>query len=213
AITITNTNGRPAWHPNTTCHTILWAIWNATNAAPLWCDTALNGTTASARADRDLDAVVALFAAADAYTTRLPGSGPLSFLEHLLSQDVAADTLAARGQRGRQVTLTTPAGAVGREWGLVIIAGLQEGVWPDTRLRGSLLGSERLVDILTNRGTNIHAQLIDVLHDEARLFALATSRARQRLIITATSNEDEQPSNYCELVRQATPNNHPEQCP
>ena len=35
----------------------------------------------------------------------------------------------------------------------VVVAGVQDGVWPDLRLRGSLLGSEQLVDVLTGRGS------------------------------------------------------------
>ena len=51
------------------------------------------------------------------------------------------DTLAARAQRADAVEILTPASAAGREWPVVIVAGLQEGVWPNTRLRGELLGS------------------------------------------------------------------------
>ncbi len=34
--------------------------------------------------------------------------------------------------------------AKGLEWDVVAVAGVQEGVWPDLRLRGSVLGSEAL---------------------------------------------------------------------
>ena len=36
----------------------------------------------------------------------------------------------------------------GLEWDVVCVAGVQEGIWPDLRMRGSFLGSERLVDLL-----------------------------------------------------------------
>jgi superfamily I DNA/RNA helicase len=42
--------------------------------------------------------------------------------------------------------------AKGLEWDVVAVAGVQEGVWPDLRLRGSVLGSERLVDVVAGRG-------------------------------------------------------------
>ena len=55
---------------------------------------------------------------------------------------------ATRWSRGRPAATTvsrcsTPQGAAGLEWDFVVVAGVQEGVWPDLRLRGSLLGSER----------------------------------------------------------------------
>ena len=191
------------WAPGVTAHSVLWALWQAADVAETWRENALTGGVGAERADRDLDAVVALFRAAETYVQRLPSSGPEGFLEHVLAQDVAADSLAARGQRGRQVALTTPAGAVGREWGLVVVAGLQDGVWPDSRLRGSLLGSERLVDVVTGRGSSVRAQLIEVLQDEARLFCSAVGRARERLVCTAVTNDDEQPSPFLALVRGA----------
>ena len=49
------------------------------------------------------------------------------------------------------MALLTPAAAAGRQWRFVVVAGVQEGVWPDLRLRGSLLGSEHLVDVVTGR--------------------------------------------------------------
>ena len=196
---------RLGWAPGVTCESVLWALWRATGVQEQWRDRALAGGAGSARADRDLDAVLALFEAARAYVDRLPHRGPDGFLEHMLSQEVAADSLTARGQRGDQVALTTPQGAAGREWGLVVVAGLQEGVWPDTRLRGSMLGSERLVDAVTNRGTSLRAQLVDVLHDEARLFCSAVGRAREHLVLTAVSSDDEQPSTYVSLVSAAVP--------
>ena len=38
--------------------------------------------------------------------------------------------------------------ALGREWDVVVIAGLQEGLWPNTVPRGGVLGTQRLVDVL-----------------------------------------------------------------
>ena len=42
----------------------------------------------------------------------------------------------------------------GLEWDLVCVAHVQEGTWPDLRRRGSLLGSELLVDMLAGRDTS-----------------------------------------------------------
>ncbi len=179
---------------------VLWAMWEASGLATDWAQVALGGGSAGARADRDLDAVVALFKAAEAFTDRLPGAAPRAFLEHLRSQDVPGDRLTAAAPDDQCVALRTPASAAGMQWSFVVVAGVQEGVWPDLRLRGSLLGSEGLVDVLSGRGDSLRAAQAAVRHDETRQFLVAISRARERLLVTAVRSEDEQPSPYLDLV-------------
>ena len=41
------------------------------------------------------------------------------------------------------VLVATPSATIGLEFDTVVVAGLQEGVWPNMRLRGSLLGAAR----------------------------------------------------------------------
>ena len=82
------------------------------------------------------------------FVDRLPTAGPDKFLEHIQGQDVPGDTLLVGGQSGGRVALLTPQTAAGRAVAsIVVVAGVQEGVWPDLRLRGSVLGSEDLVDV------------------------------------------------------------------
>jgi superfamily I DNA/RNA helicase/RecB family exonuclease len=186
--------------PGVTAETVLWALWDSTGLAGSWRRVALGGGLSGARADRHLDAVVALFDAAAKYVDRLPQMGPRGFLEHIRGQDVAGDTLVARAPSHDAVSLLTPAGAAGREWRFVVIAGVQEGVWPDLRLRGSLLGSERLVEVVTGRGQSLRAAQAAVRYDETRLFLVAVSRASERLLVTAVRSDDEQPSAYLDIV-------------
>ncbi len=203
-------DGRPQWASGVTAETVLWAMWEASELARPWRRTALAGGVSGARADRDLDAVLALFDAAARFTDRLPGAGPDRFLEHVRGQDLPGDTLVARAPAGDAVALLTPQGAVGRQWQLVVVAGVQEGVWPDLRLRGTLLGSQELVDAVAGRlgdapgrppgpGDRRAAQAA-VRHDETRLFLVAASRATRRLVVTAVRSEDEQPSPYLDVV-------------
>jgi len=131
----------PHWAQRVTAESVLWAMWDATGLGESWRRVALGGVLPGARADRHLDAVVALFDAAAKYVDRLPQMGPREFLEHIRGQDVAGDTLVALAPSDDAVALLTPAGAAGRQWRFVVVAGVQEGVWPDLRLRGSLLGS------------------------------------------------------------------------
>lgn len=188
------------WSAQVTAETVLWAIWAALGVADSWRATALAGGPAGARADRELDAVVALFEVAATYTDRLPGRGPDGFLDHLQGQDLAGDMLVDRAPIGDAVTITTPAGAAGREWDVVAVCGVQEGVWPDLRLRGSVLGSSHLVEVLSGRETGPREALAAVRHDETRLFHVAVSRASRELLVTAVRNDEEQPSSFVDLV-------------
>ncbi|GAA6524488.1 ATP-dependent DNA helicase [Intrasporangium sp. DVR] len=188
------------WEPGVTSESVLWAIWQGAGVAGAWRRQALTGGPWSDRADRDLDAVLALFDAARTFVDRLPTAGPDKFIEHVGGQDVPGDTLLLGGQAGAQVALVTPQTAAGREWRLVVVAGVQEGVWPDLRLRGSILGSEDLVDILGGRPVGFRAAQAAVRYDETRLFHVAVSRSTERLLVTAVGNEEEQPSVYLDLV-------------
>ncbi|WP_432564257.1 ATP-dependent helicase [Kineococcus sp. SYSU DK003] len=199
---------RAALTTDADAETVLWAVWNATGLAARWQRSALAGAglegADAGRADRDLDAVLALFEAAGRFVDRFPGAGSAErFLEQLMAAEVPSDTLADRAPDAGAVTLTTPQGAVGREWDLVVVAGVQEGVWPDLRLRGSVLGAQALVDVLEGRDSDGPGARRAVLEDELRLFHVAVSRARDELVVTAVRTEDERPSAFVDLVADA----------
>ncbi len=192
--------------PGATALDVLWALWSTADLATGWQHSALAGGAGGARADADLDAVLALFAAAERFVERLPRATVAAFVEHVRSQDLPGDSLAARGDGGAAVELLTAAGAAGGEWDVVVVAGVQEGVWPDLRLRDHLLGAQHLVDVLGGRvapgdGGDRYVQArAAVLDDELRSFAVAVSRARRRLVVTAVRDGDHQPSPFVDLV-------------
>ncbi|MFF2315603.1 ATP-dependent helicase [Arthrobacter sp. NPDC058097] len=196
--------------PGSNAETVLWALWHSTGLAAAWTAAALAGGLVGARADRDLDAMMALFHTAERYVDQMPGSGPEQFLEYLLNQELPMDTLAARAQVDDAVELMTPASAAGREWPFVIVAGLQEGVWPNTRLRGELLGSTLFADAVEH-GVEYALQLgplsrlREIRYDELRSFSTAVSRAKDVLLCTAVSSEDEQPSSFLDYVAPLRP--------
>ncbi|SNU00306.1 Superfamily I DNA or RNA helicase [Ruaniaceae bacterium KH17] len=181
---------------------VLWAAWDASGLATHWRELALAGGPRGARADDDLDAVIALMTSAESYEERNPGSRPAQFIEWVRELALPTDSLAGTGQRGAGVVVLTAAEAAGREWPVVVIAGVQEGQWPDPRLRDSLLGSNRLADHELGRlGLDREAdRRREVLGDEWRLFISALSRASRELVVTAVRDDDSVPSAMFDLV-------------
>ena len=175
---------------------VLWELWQASGLEARLLRLAERGGSLGAQADRDLDAVVALFDAAGRYADRLPRASVAAFADYLGSQQIAGDTLAPSAIPQEGVSLLTAHAAAGREWTVVAVAGVQEGAWPDLRLRGSVLGVERLKDLLSGVDDDAVSATAPILAEERRLFYLATSRARRTLLVTAVSGEDEQPSRF-----------------
>ncbi|HVL84102.1 MAG TPA: ATP-dependent DNA helicase [Pseudonocardia sp.] len=177
---------------------VLWRVWQATGLAGRWSEAGARGGPVGAAADRDLDAVLALFDAAARYTDRLPGADVAGFAEYLADQQLPGESLAARAPEGEAVALLTAHAARGREWRVVAVPGVQEGSWPDLRLRGSLLGTERLVDVLGGVAAPADpvSRTAPLLAEERRLFYVACTRARETLLVTAVQGEDEQPSRF-----------------
>ncbi|WP_232660388.1 ATP-dependent helicase [Pseudonocardia sp. TRM90224] len=178
---------------------VLWRVWQACGLGQRWSEASARGGPVGAAADRDLDAVLALFDAAARHSDRLPGADVAGFTEYLADQQLPGDSLAPRAPRGEAVMLLTAHAARGREWDVVAVPGVQEGAWPDLRVRGSLLGNERLVDLIAGvaePGGAPISRVAPLLAEERRLFYVACSRARRTLLVSGVQGEDEQPSRF-----------------
>ena len=187
---------------------LLWAIWDNAKTSDneklstAWRNTALRGGNRGAAADRDLDAMIQLFDSAQRFSERFPYSKPSAFLDELSRESIVGDIITAQGVRPDVVEILTVHSAKGRQWEVVAVAGLQEGVWPNLRQRSSLLGSERLVE--RERHGDLARLELDLIaagalaEDERRLLHVAVTRARQALIVTAVQREDDEPSAYFE---------------
>ncbi len=121
----------------------LWEVWKASGLSDRWTQLRVSAAArAGGQADRDLDAVVNLFDYVAKFVDRLPQAGVEVFVDDLMAQEIPADSLAAQAPDGEAVRILTAHRSKGLEWDVVVAAGVQEGVWPDLRVRGSLLGVE-----------------------------------------------------------------------
>ena len=185
---------------------LLWSIYsNAKNyegelISNYWRSQALSGGGRGVIADQKLDALITLFEVARRFSERMPGSKPSLFIDQLLGEKILADSITTSAQRDEVVKIMTVHSAKGLQWRYVALAGMQEGNWPNLKQRGSLLGSERLVEIFRH-GISNPAQLEAIsasglAEDERRLLNVALSRASEKIFITAVLQEDNQPSSY-----------------
>ena len=208
--------------PDSTSTEVLWALWEASGLEKTWVAQTRGAGPEADAAHRNLDAMIGLFEAASRFDEQMRGAGAEQFLDFIDAQDLPMDTLAARGVRQDAVEILTPALAAGQSWRTVYVCGLQEGTWPNTTVRGSLLATGDLVDICdarmrrpapANPATPAEGEqapparirsyperVRDTRHDELRMFAVAATRASTRLVLTAVRNEDEAPGEFFDFV-------------
>jgi superfamily I DNA/RNA helicase/RecB family exonuclease len=166
---------------------VLWELWSATGWPTRLQRAGAGGGAAARLAHRDLDAICALFEAAARLEGQRGHTGVDTFLATLAAQDIPGDTLADRGVRGEAVRLLTAHRSKGLEWDLVVVAHVQEESWPDVRRRRSLLGADRLAV-----GELLPPETVSaMLAEERRLFYVACTRARRRLVVTAVASPDD----------------------
>lgn len=201
-------------HRHGTAAEALWAAWDASRLAGGWRAAALGARHESdgARArlaESRLDTLMDLFAAAERLADRRPGAGAIDLIEQVRTQAVVEDTLAAAAVPRGSVDVLTPAQIAGGHREVVVLARLQEGVWPDLRLRSTLLGASELSLLAGGRaGSQLprDAELLraiqreQVIADELRLAVSALARARSRVLVTAVEDEDTTPSALFEVL-------------
>ena len=174
---------------------VLWTLWDGTSWPRRLQAEAEAGGENALRANHDLDAVCVLFAEAARAEEREAHRSVTEVARALEAQQIPADTLAQSGDAGESVQLMTAHRSKGLEWPLVVVAGVQDGEWPDVRPRASLLQADRL----SPDGVAPPVSAASRAAEERRLFYVACSRAKSRLLVTAVasgSDEGEQPSRF-----------------
>ncbi|MCX6400983.1 MAG: ATP-dependent DNA helicase [Propionibacteriales bacterium] len=176
---------------------LLWTVWSGTNWPQRLRRYVEAGGGSARRAHRDLDSICALFDVSVRAGEKREHQGVAPFLEGLVQQEIPADTLADRGARGSAVRLLTAHRSKGLEWRLVVAAHVQAEGWPDLRRRSTLLQADRI----GADGVLPPVSSRELLMEERRLFYVACTRARERLVVTAvksSEDEGEQPSRFIE---------------
>lgn len=187
---------RDAAAKNATPEELLYLAWQDRGVEHKWRDSALGGGSTGAEADARLDAIIVMFDVASAYTERMQAAGFIQFVDYLGSQDLPADRLSKTASSGGAVRVVTANNAKGLQWDVVVVANVQAEKWPNLVPRGSLLGSEALVDLAAGREAGSVDRVAQMLAEERRLFYVAISRARWRLIVTAHETIDARPSRF-----------------
>ncbi|MBX3312336.1 MAG: ATP-dependent helicase [Microbacteriaceae bacterium] len=151
-----------------------------------------------AEALRQLEAVNALIFDAKVFGEQNPNSPSDLFLRQRRNSRLSADSLVGRAQT-MGVVIATAASVVGRGFNTVVVTGLEEGSWPNLRLRGSMLRIPEFLDAKSGLA-NID-RYRENLEDELRYFVLALSRASESLLIAAVADDEIGPSVFYEMLR------------
>ncbi len=171
---------------------ILDGVWQATSWPQHLRREALAGGRRAREANQALDAVMELFDQAEQMDEAFESVRNVSqFLEQLDAQVIPAAPNRQKNWNRNAVRLLTAHRAKGTQWPLVIVAGVQDGAWPDLRARASLLTSQE-------QGWREQQML-----DERRLFFVACTRASRALVIAAVKSLTEdgpEPSAFLELA-------------
>jgi len=165
----------------------LWAAWHRSGLQRRWLSASERGGPAGTQATRDLEAVTALFDITDQYVSRTPGASLRGLIEHVAALQLPRPDVDPVSEV-EQVRVLSAHAALGHEWDFVVIAGLQEGLWPNTVPRGGVLGTQRLLDALDGITEDASARA-PLLAEERRLLVAAMGRARRRLLVTALDSD------------------------
>ena len=183
-----------------TAEELLWVLWSQTDPVNSWQKDAARRGVIADEANRKLDAVVALFSSAKRFAERDTGLSALSFIDGVLAANVPEDSLASQAALDA-VVVTTPAGVIGAEFEVVAVVAVQDGVWPNLRLRGSLLHAQEI----TSRPAQHENPIAAIRSDELRMFIQAISRGRRHVIVTATESGDNLASPFVQALASSNP--------
>jgi len=163
--------------------TALWSAWQRSGLQQRMLSACERGGTVAQRAGQNLHAVTTLCDTAERFFARTPGASVAGLLEHIDGLRLPLPA-AESVEPPDAVSIVSPHQALGRQWDVVVIAGLQEGLWPNIIPRGGVLGTQQLTDVLDGVAGTVSARA-PLIAEERRLLISAMGRARRALVITA----------------------------
>lgn len=189
-----------AANSNTSAEDLLWHFWDSSKLVHSWQVQARGVGEVATQANRNLDAVVELFAAANRFAERNPGADPRIFIEQQLALGLPEDSLALNDLYAQAISLATPSSLISKRYKVVALPQLLEGVWPNLRPRSSLLGATALDALLSGRIDEPNTLHRSELPDELRMLYKSVGAASEHLLISATDSEDNQVSQFIGLT-------------
>ncbi len=181
---------------------VLWGLWKELNVAEKWREMALKNGTEADQSNSYLDSMIQFFRVAQRLYDQDPHKADIrSFIEHIEHQDLPEDTIAAVGAARDAIALLTPAATVGRSWRHILVVDMNEGVWPDVRLRNPISKVPELVgtivdSILASQAVPPSQLRAEVVADELRMLVQTVSRARESVTFTCIDSADTMPSRF-----------------
>src|SRR5918993_2977120 len=173
--------GAEVWVRELDADACFWEVWRA---APAFSELILRAEVDPTDADvqRQLDALTAFSRALSLFVDGRPGASMRTYLDVVERADFASDPwLAPAMARNDAVAVVSVNAAKGQEFDLVIVAGCLEGALPSTAHPQGLFEAWRLDG---DPGPVARAEAL--LDAERRRFTLAASRARDRVVFTAS---------------------------
>ena len=174
---------------------VMWSLWSESPWLRRLRGQANSGGETARTANRDLDSLCALFDAAGRAEEQVGFKGVSAFLTELESLDIAGDNRFDATYREAGVQLMTAHRSKGLQWRLVVVARCRKG---SGRTCG---GADRCWSRTGwgRTGWSSRCRPGAMLAEERRLFYVAITRARERLIVTAVQAPEadgDQPSRF-----------------
>jgi superfamily I DNA/RNA helicase/RecB family exonuclease len=169
------------WAEELAADACFWEVWRT---APAFADLILRAEAdpADAEVQRQLDALAAFSHALGLFVDGRPGASMRTYLDVVERADFASDPwLPPTMARTDAVALLSVNAAKGQEFDLVVVAGCLEGALPRTTHPQGLFEAWRL-----DGDPGPVARADAILDAERRRFVLAASRARDRVVFTAS---------------------------
>ncbi|MBR5951570.1 MAG: ATP-dependent helicase, partial [Actinomycetaceae bacterium] len=182
---------------------VLWCAWDSCAVADAWQKYALGDSEYSELAGDNLDAILQLFYFVQREVDRAPGVSIAEVVDNLKAYELPQDSLVGGNKKEDSVTLITPASAQGRQFSCIVVAHLNEGVWPNMTVRDAFLHTDELSDVVLGRyveeltpSQRFRSQMLDVLDDELRQLYAGLGQACHRVALTCVANSQSRPSRF-----------------